>query len=545
MSNSLIYDPLLALYLARELDERLRGRACAAAPVFTGDRRVVLPLDRAEALVLDLHPARGWIQLLPWPGEEELEAVCDGVASPPDERRIVVEISLPDRFRPERRALVAELHTNQWNALLVSEEGRILSLAWTRAAGERALRSGAPYEPPAGEPRYGAGPVDEVEARARWGERIEGAPPGERRAALLSSFAYAGAANAAFLLGEAGNPDGRASFERWWWLRGLPPARPAIVRAGGRLLPYPLPVGEVEREAESLLSAMTVVAEAGAGEAAPTAAPDVLAFVRARRAAVARRASRLQEELRATRRAGELRGWGDLLLAKLHEVPRGASVARLEDWEGGEVAIGLDPRLSAVENAARFYDEARRRDRGAARVARLLEEARVELERWGAAESDAARGALPEWAERAMARAPAPQSADGAQEPTQPYRVYRTSGGLEARVGKSARGNDDLTFRHAAPNDVWLHARSVPGSHVILRWPDAEAAPPARDLAEAATLAALFSRARSSGLVAVDWTRRKYVRKPRGAPPGAVIPQRVKTLFVEPDEEMAERLRGD
>jgi predicted ribosome quality control (RQC) complex YloA/Tae2 family protein len=130
-------------------------------------------------------------------------------------------------------------------------------------------------------------------------------------------------------------------------------------------------------------------------------------------------------------------------------------------------------------------------------------------------------------------------------EPARPYRLYRTSGGLEVRVGRNARANDDLTFRHSAPDDVWLHAQSVPGSHVILRWPDAEGAPPARDLEEAATIAAVHSRARSSGLVAVDWTRRKYVRKPRGAPPGSVTIQRVKTLFVEPVEEVAERLRSD
>jgi predicted ribosome quality control (RQC) complex YloA/Tae2 family protein len=113
------------------------------------------------------------------------------------------------------------------------------------------------------------------------------------------------------------------------------------------------------------------------------------------------------------------------------------------------------------------------------------------------------------------------------------------------RVGRSARDNDRLTFGHSSPNDVWLHARSVPGSHVILRWNDADGAPPARDLAEAATLAALFSRARSSALVPVDWTRRKHVRKPRGAPPGSVVPTRAKTLFVEPDEAEEERMRRE
>jgi predicted ribosome quality control (RQC) complex YloA/Tae2 family protein len=113
------------------------------------------------------------------------------------------------------------------------------------------------------------------------------------------------------------------------------------------------------------------------------------------------------------------------------------------------------------------------------------------------------------------------------------------------RVGRGAKDNDQLTFRHAGPEDVWLHARQVPGSHVVLRWSDA-GAPPARDLEEAAALAAIHSKARSSGTVAVDWTRRKHVRKPRGAPPGRVMVSHAKTLFVAPDAALEERLReGD
>ena len=77
---------------------------------------------------------------------------------------------------------------------------------------------------------------------------------------------------------------------------------------------------------------------------------------------------------------------------------------------------------------------------------------------------------------------------------------------------------------------------------MILRWRGADN-PPARDLAEAAVLAALHSRARTSGTAPVDWTRRKHVRKPRKAPPGSVVPARVQTLFVEPDPALEERLR--
>jgi predicted ribosome quality control (RQC) complex YloA/Tae2 family protein len=80
---------------------------------------------------------------------------------------------------------------------------------------------------------------------------------------------------------------------------------------------------------------------------------------------------------------------------------------------------------------------------------------------------------------------------------------------------------------------------------VILRWDRADENPPAGAIAEAAVLAALFSRARTSGTVAVDWTRRKYVRKPRKSAPGLVIPERVKTVFVEPDAALEERMRAE
>ncbi len=114
---------------------------------------------------------------------------------------------------------------------------------------------------------------------------------------------------------------------------------------------------------------------------------------------------------------------------------------------------------------------------------------------------------------------------------------------FKIKVGRGARHNDDLTFHHSRPDDIWLHARHAAGAHVILRWTRPER-PPAADLEEAAILAANHSGARGAGTVPVDWTRRKWVRKPRGAPPGAVIPDRVQTVFVAPDPSLSQRLRS-
>ena len=109
-------------------------------------------------------------------------------------------------------------------------------------------------------------------------------------------------------------------------------------------------------------------------------------------------------------------------------------------------------------------------------------------------------------------------------------------------MGRGAASNDDLTFRAAAPDDVWLHARDAAGAHVVLRWTDADA-PPARDLREAASLAAWHSKARGAAVVPVDWTRRKHVRKPRGAKPGTVILREERTIMVRPDAALERSLR--
>jgi predicted ribosome quality control (RQC) complex YloA/Tae2 family protein len=110
-------------------------------------------------------------------------------------------------------------------------------------------------------------------------------------------------------------------------------------------------------------------------------------------------------------------------------------------------------------------------------------------------------------------------------------------------VGRGAASNDALTFRWASPNDVWLHARGAAGAHVVLRWQRDEP-PPARDLEEAALLAAWHSKARGATVVPVDWTRRKHVRKPRGGSPGLVVVQHARTIMARPDAATERRLRA-
>jgi predicted ribosome quality control (RQC) complex YloA/Tae2 family protein len=107
--------------------------------------------------------------------------------------------------------------------------------------------------------------------------------------------------------------------------------------------------------------------------------------------------------------------------------------------------------------------------------------------------------------------------------------------GWEILVGKSAAGNDHLTTKIARPDDLWLHAEGIPGSHVLVRNPNAGDIPP-EVLLKAAALAAFHSKGKNAGKVPVTYTRAGLVKKPRGAKPGLVTLQERKSLMVRPED---------
>lgn len=122
------------------------------------------------------------------------------------------------------------------------------------------------------------------------------------------------------------------------------------------------------------------------------------------------------------------------------------------------------------------------------------------------------------------------------------FRRYTSAEGYPVFVGKDNRSNDELTCRFARGNDVWLHVGGGrPGSHVIVRLPKGKTAS-LETLLDAATLAIHFSKARGQDRVDVIYTFAKHVRKPRGSPPGAVVPVDPRTLTVRVEPERLQRL---
>ena len=251
-------------------------------------------------------------------------------------------------------------------------------------------------------------------------------------------------------------------------------------------------------------------------------------------------AEQMLEALAGDSRADACERWGHLLMAHPAAVPPGARTVVLPDlFSGGApVTIPLDPALTAVENAQRYYAKARQ-----TRQARHHAEARMGQADRRAAEAEALLAHLRTLATRAdverFQKVEAARLAPFLNQPAQgaarvPFRRFPLEEGYEVWVGKNAKQNDLLTFRYARKDDLWMHARGVGGSHAVLRLPHRQARPGKPLVERAAAIAAHYSKARGSDLVPVIVVPRKYVRKPRGAAPGAVVVEREAVLLVTP-----------
>lgn len=271
---------------------------------------------------------------------------------------------------------------------------------------------------------------------------------------------------------------------------------------------------------------------------------------------LARRREAVEGDLERLDDVARLQRIGRMLLAQGAGVARGAREATLEDWEtGGTLTVALDPALPAKRQAEGFFKKAKRIAQAEAVMWARLEETDAKLQAVRALEAEikapdaVSLGQLSAWSEAARklgVRVESLSAPAGAktQKTRLPYIEYLFEGGHRVLVGRGARDNDQLTGRIARPHDLWLHARGVHGAHVIVVIEKGRQVDPGL-LVDAATLAAHHSDARGEGVVDIQWTERRYVRKPRKSAPGAVVldRERVLALRVEP-ERLARALKA-
>ena len=124
---------------------------------------------------------------------------------------------------------------------------------------------------------------------------------------------------------------------------------------------------------------------------------------------------------------------------------------------------------------------------------------------------------------------------------TKPHE-FVSSNGFKILVGKNNKQNDHLTLKVASNEDIWMHTKNIPGSHVIIKTEGKEV--PDETIFEGAMLAAFFSKSKMSSQVPVDYTKKKNVKKPNGAKPGMVIYDTNNTIYVTPTEELVVKLKS-
>ena len=241
-----------------------------------------------------------------------------------------------------------------------------------------------------------------------------------------------------------------------------------------------------------------------------------------------RRLRALRVELEASAAADELQAAGEALLAFGHGLPAGT-----REFEHEGRTIELDPRRSVVENAQRYFRQAKDRRTAARETPVRMRRTELELGFLRQAADDLARAESPgvrQALETTLAEAGYGKSK--ARRQAAPTAAGWTLGSYQVRAGRTAAENHRLTFHESAPDDLWLHARGVPGAHVLLRSPAGEAPDPV--IEQAASIAAHLSAARDDATVEVDVTQRRRVRPIRGAGPGQVTYRGERTLRVAP-----------
>jgi len=259
--------------------------------------------------------------------------------------------------------------------------------------------------------------------------------------------------------------------------------------------------------------------------------------------------------------------WGELLTANLYQIPVGAPEIMVEDYYDpalSTVTIPLNPHLSAIDNAQRYYKRYNKAKATLRQTKPFKEAALVEIKYLDSllvsleqastlAELDeihlelvgqgyvAGKHVKKQFIKVKKGRLKPKAKAKSLKEVPQP-RVYRSSKGRIIYVGKNNVQNDWLTMRKGKPTDLWLHVKIIPGSHVLIPLEDGEEFPDDTTLEEAAALAIYYSQARGSSQVPVDYTHVKQIKKPNSAKPGMVIYDQNWTLYLTPKPDILERL---
>ena len=247
----------------------------------------------------------------------------------------------------------------------------------------------------------------------------------------------------------------------------------------------------------------------------------------------------LESDLTSHANAENEKRIGDLLLANVSTAKRRGKSVVLTDYfadDAPTMEIEIDENLTLAEEASARFESYARSKRASKQIAARIEAVKSEIVKLERQAVDLENNPAASDLKLDSSSQTKPPRLEAARQTKIPgTRRYISSDGFEILVGRAARDNDNLTFKIAKPNDLWLHAADYPGSHVVVRNPTRKDIAQ-RTVIEAAQLAAHFSQANKDPKVDVHYTPRKFLSKPKGAAPGLVRLLRFKNITVAPFE---------
>ncbi len=481
-------------------------------------------------------------------------AILNQIEQPPYERILHFDF---DSHHAGKTKVVIELLGTRSNLLLLSEDETILGVARLPRAGQtrqRLLLPNYPYEPPPAQNKITPPELTDYTLRQELDEASPDLPLVRLLPYILTGVSPLAAREIVY----------RATGSLETTVSGLTAPKPllaALHQLFERLdkeewtptlaldeddsptafAPYPLTHLPHTLEPASFSEAVErYFAEAAGGYSAAKA--PLKAALSGARQKLARRREALESDAEAAANPELLKIKGEALLANVYRLKPGQKELIVE-WPGveGVLKIALDPAQSASATAQQYFSRYRKAQRAGEEIPAQLKKISLEEQHLEQLEQDLEMAddrpeidaVAVELTQAGYYRARASRQKQQKRAASRYLRLTAPDG-ARVLVGKNSLQNAHLTFERAAPDDLWLHARGIPGAHVII--PTAEGLPSEADVFWAAGVAAYYSRARNDTSVEVDVTLKKHVRAIKGATPGLVTYRNESTLRVEPLE---------
>ncbi|MBE7101747.1 fibronectin/fibrinogen-binding protein [Bacillus cereus] len=328
---------------------------------------------------------------------------------------------------------------------------------------------------------------------------------------------------------------------------------PAMITANGKEFFYLFPLSHLQGKEKTFSSVSELLDRFFFGKAerdrVKQQAHDLERFMQNEKTKNEKKLIKLEKTLQDAGKADKYQLFGELLTANMYALKKGdkeIEVVNYYDENGGTVKITLNPLKTPSENAQRYFQKYQKAKNSVAIVEEQIVKTNEEilyfdslLQQMEVASSKDIEEIREELAEEGYVRNRKKKNAK--KKPTKPVLdKYLASDGTEIFVGKNNKQNDYLTTKFSRRDEIWLHTKDIPGSHVVIR----SLEPTEETLHEAAKIAAYYSKAKDSSSVPVDFTKVRHVKKPSGAKLGFVTYDNQQTLYVTPDADTVMKLKA-